>query len=113
MPPFVGNPPGYIFLNAIEIWPNLVQMTQEMLNQLASELARILRAYYEILNPSRVVSVDQTTPYLYAYHPLTPTDLTAFDNIALDIGAYDFIDGNLELKKRGLLNPYYGGVVIK
>jgi len=66
------------------------------------------KVYYEILSPSQFRSFEpQTKIGLYAYHPLTETDESAFDNIALDVGAYEFIDGNLNLKKS--MSPYLMG----
>jgi len=65
-----------------------------------------LRVYYEILSPSLFLSYEPATKIgLYAYHPLTPTDLSAFDNIKLDVGAYEFIDGNINVRRPA---PYFG-----
>lgn len=76
-------------------------------SQFASPLSPDLRAYYEILNVHRVSYVDPATPTtFFAYHPLTPTDTSAFDQIALDVGAYDFISDSIKLKKS--LSPYFG-----
>jgi hypothetical protein len=73
---------------------------------LASETKK-LRVYYEILNPHRFVSIEPATPTTYyAYHPLTPTDSSAFDKIKLDAGAYQFIQQNINLNKP--LFPYFG-----
>jgi len=64
------------------------------------------RVYYEILDPSQFVSVEPATKIgLYAYHPLTPADSSAFDGIQLDAGAYEFIDGNISLNRPA---PYFG-----
>ncbi|MFP4473043.1 MAG: filamentous hemagglutinin N-terminal domain-containing protein [Candidatus Omnitrophota bacterium] len=64
-------------------------------------------AYYEILAPSQYLSFEPATSIgLYAYHPLTPVDQSAFDDIDLDIGAYEFIEDNL--KKRRDFAPYFG-----
>jgi hypothetical protein len=71
------------------------------------ELLRRGLGYYEILSLIRITSADGSTPFFYGYHPLTPTDYTAFDGINLDIGAYDFIEGNLNLKDKNKLYPYY------
>jgi hypothetical protein len=73
---------------------------------LSNDLKKI-RVYYEILNPHRFVSVEPATPTTYyAYHPLTPTDSSAFDKIKLDMNAYEFISKNINLKKS--LAPYFG-----
>jgi len=71
------------------------------------ELLRRGLGYYEILSLIRITSSDNSTPFFYGYHPLTPTDYSAFDGINLDIGAYDFIEGNLNLKDKNKLYPYY------
>jgi hypothetical protein len=65
------------------------------------------RAYYEILDPHRVVMYFPFKPTEYfAYHPLTATDSSAFDEIALDVGFYDFIAGRINLRQP--LAPYFG-----
>ncbi|MFA5338026.1 MAG: hypothetical protein WC330_06815, partial [Candidatus Omnitrophota bacterium] len=71
------------------------------------ELLRRGLGYYEILSLIRITSSDNSTPFFFGYHPLTPTDYSAFDGINLDIGAYDFIEGNLNLKDKNKLYPYY------
>jgi len=68
-----------------------------------------LRVYYEILDPSLFLNFEPWAGQpigTMAYHPLTAADSTAFDEIALDIGAYEFIENNLNLKKN--LAPYFG-----
>jgi len=66
------------------------------------------RVYYEILNPSQFLGFEPAQKIgLYAYHPLVSADFTAFDDIQLDAGAYDFINGNLEMKKKDTA-PYFG-----
>ena len=65
------------------------------------------RAYYEILSPSQFLSFEPATKIgLYAYHPLTETDDSAFDNIKLDAKAYEFIEDHIKLKKK--LPDYFG-----
>ncbi len=67
---------------------------------------RDFRAYYELLANYRVFFADPALPTeFYAYHPLTPTDSAAFDDIELDEEAYDFIAGSVEYKKK--IAPYY------
>jgi hypothetical protein len=76
-------------------------------SQLTGALAKNLRAYYEILSVHRFVSNEPATPStFFGYHPLTPTNMSAFDDMNLDIGAYDFISDNIKPKKP--LSPYYG-----
>lgn len=66
-----------------------------------------LRAYYELLDRYRVTAMQPIVPTeYYAYHPVGGTDLTAFDQIQLDEGAYEFIDGNLNTNNP--LAPYFG-----
>jgi hypothetical protein len=65
------------------------------------------RVYYEILEPSQYLSYEPAQAIgLYAYHPLSSADLSAFDEIQLDAGAYEFISDNIEMKKKA--DPYYG-----
>ena len=105
------SPPGYVFYDdsfdpagALQIWPKfLVNIPAGILEEL---LKRGL-GYYEILSTVRITSADNSMPFFFGYHPLTPTDYTAFDGINLDIGAYDFIEGNLNLKDKNKLYPYY------
>ncbi|MFC1658855.1 hypothetical protein ACFL1D_05685, partial [Candidatus Omnitrophota bacterium] len=118
-------PPGYVFYedtdstccsplygpeaanigNALQIWPEpLFDIDPKYL---ANTIAKYFRAYYELLDGFRVVFVEPAKPTeFFSYHPLTPTDSSAFDEIALDVGAYDFIAGNIKLKKA--LAPYFG-----
>ncbi|MDD5347021.1 MAG: filamentous hemagglutinin N-terminal domain-containing protein [Candidatus Omnitrophica bacterium] len=68
---------------------------------------RNLRNYYEILSLHRFVSNEPATPTnFFGYRPLTPMDMTGFDEMELDEGAYDFIEGNLKSKKSPA--PYFG-----
>jgi len=76
-------------------------------SQLTGPLAKNIRAYYEILNVHRFVSNEPVTPTtFFGYRPLTPTNMVAFDDLNLDVGAYDFISDNIKTKKP--LSPYYG-----
>ena len=71
------------------------------------EIEQELRVYYEILSPSQFLSFEPATSLgLYAYHPLTPTDSSAFDEIVLDEEAYEFIEDNIRMKKEAA--PYFG-----
>lgn len=73
----------------------------------AGALNPTLRAYYEIMKNYRVVSFEPATPTtFFGYHPLTPTDMSAFDGIVLDAGAYEFISDSIRMKKN--LAPYFG-----
>lgn len=108
-----GGPPGYVFYDHImgpgfqQIWPELPP-SMDLSTILAEPLNKYLRAYYEILRAHRVVAAEPISPTtFYFYHPLTPTDYSAFDKIALDVGAYEFIDGNLSFKNTESLSPYY------
>ena len=75
-------------------------------NQLAANLNQNLRAYYELLDRYRVTAMQPIVPTeYYAYHPVGATDLSAFDSITLDAGAYEFIDCNLNTKNP--LAPYF------
>jgi filamentous hemagglutinin family protein len=74
-------------------------------SQLAAPLSKTYRAYYEVLNAHRFVSVEPATPTtFFGYHPLTPMDMEAFNGMALDEGMYDFISDNIKPKKP--LSPY-------
>jgi hypothetical protein len=111
------GPPGYVFYDDIfvtppgflQIWPAIPSPPiPDISTFMATPLNKYLRAYYEILKMHRVVfSLPFTPTLLYFYHPLSLMDFSAFDGIALDIGAYDFIDGNLNFKDPGILPAYY------
>jgi filamentous hemagglutinin family protein len=74
--------------------------------ELQNNLLDFYRAYYEILSPSQFLSFEPATKIgLFAYHPITETDSTAMD-FALDADAYEFIQNNIELKKK--LPSYFG-----
>jgi filamentous hemagglutinin family protein len=76
-------------------------------SQLYAPLVKNYRAYYEILSGHRFNNVEPATPTtFFGYRPLTPTNMSAFDDLNLDIGAYDFISDNIKTKKP--LSPYYG-----
>jgi hypothetical protein len=73
---------------------------------LTNDNMKNLRVYYEILKDYRFVSVEPATPLtFYRYHPLIPTDMSAFNDIKLDIKAYDFIDNNIQPKES--LSSYF------
>ncbi len=117
------NPPGFVYYNDTDlggccsalippaaanigpqrIWPPYA---------IPTILATYLRAYYAVINPVRLISAysyagaGSQILTAYAYHPLTETDESAFDEISLDIGAYEFIEQNINLKKS--LSPYFG-----
>jgi len=119
------NPPGYVFYDDTDvsgasalfvpavsnlsapqqIWPQSSSSVNTGIGQLMS-VFKSFRAYYEILNPSQFYSFEPVTPIEFAYHPLTPTDSSAFDGITLNIGAYRFIQNKINLKKP--LAPYFG-----
>ena len=66
-----------------------------------------IRVYYELTENFRIASIEPATPTdYYAYHPISTTDESAFDKIELDAGAYEYIDGNLNLNDP--LAPYFG-----
>jgi hypothetical protein len=67
---------------------------------------KVNKIIYETLSPFQLSS-NVHEPLVFFYHPLTPVDQSAFNDIALDEGAYDFIENSLELKK---LPPSYYGV---
>ncbi len=66
-----------------------------------------LSVYYEILDPSRLIHFEPVNNIgLFAYHPLTPTDASAFEQIDLDIRAFEFINENIERKEKQA--PFFG-----
>jgi filamentous hemagglutinin family protein len=82
---------------------HVVKVNTEALTSSAN--SKNFRAFYEILKNFRVNSVEPATPTnFFGYHPLVQTDMSAFDGVNLDAGAYDFISDNIKMKKS--LNPY-------
>ncbi len=81
--------------------PTPIDPASQIINPL-----KTFRAYYELLDNIRVVIFEPATPTeFFAYHPLTETDMTAFDGIGLDVGAYEFIEENINLNQG---SPYLG-----
>ncbi len=48
--------------------------------------------------PYDTMSSEQLAHSTYFYHPLTPADITAFDQFILDEGAYEFIDNVISIR---------------
>ena len=101
-----GAPPAPIYVN-------MNQQTAASATLPASTLVTNLlqsnsgdsKIIYETLKNYKL-SANTANPLIYFYHPLTPVDQSAFDNITLDTGAYDFINNSLDLKKHPA--TYYG-----
>ncbi|MDD5427631.1 MAG: hypothetical protein PHI58_00120, partial [Candidatus Omnitrophica bacterium] len=91
------QPSTKVSFNGTIIWPPTVFSDYDFLIQ---ELMKRDKDILEFLNNFRLVNMNPNRPFFYFYHPLTPVDQAAFDNINLDIGAYEFIDNFLEFKKR-------------
>jgi hypothetical protein len=91
--PFHMYPPGKVFFNGRMIWPSLVTF--------------LLSQAYEVLNHSPLLpDSQQLTIYQYNtahailalfYHPLTEYDMAAFDQFILEEGAYEFINGQINI----------------
>ncbi|MFC1804286.1 filamentous hemagglutinin N-terminal domain-containing protein [Candidatus Omnitrophota bacterium] len=47
------------------------------------------------VEPTDIMSSDAVAGPVFFYHPLTPSDMTGFEEFLLDEGLYEFIDGNL------------------
>jgi filamentous hemagglutinin family protein len=74
---------------------------------IANNFMENLRAYYELLDQYRVTTMQPIVPTeYYAYHPIAAADSSAFDEIQLDAGAYEYIDGNLS--PNSPLAPFFG-----
>ena len=101
-PPFDGSIPANIWA---QIWPPLPQTA------LASTSAPylVLRWLFPILekmggitgvqvNPVDMITSDLLARSTFYYHPLTETDMAAFDSVfSLGEGAYEFINGNINI----------------
>jgi len=93
--------PSAANLGPQQIWPALPLSGASIMS------TRYFRAYYELLNNFRVSLAQPLKPTeFYAYHPLTATDSSAFDGIALDVGFYEFMEGRIDLKKS--ISSYFG-----
>ncbi len=116
------NPPGFVYFNYKQIWPPksnsdyqlmsqavvnaynnfILKYRQEFFNnpRFSQELIVSKTGYFaDLLKKYRLVSFDKATPIFYAYHPLTPTDFSAFDNIILDEEAYEFIEKRIKVRR--------------
>ncbi|MFA7677429.1 MAG: hypothetical protein WCY34_04600, partial [Candidatus Omnitrophota bacterium] len=97
-----------------QIWPK-VPVIGNFNPYLANTLQKTLRIYYQVLNPVKFSSSypgDQALTS-FAYHPITETDSSAFDDITLDAGAYEFIDNNMGINLKKNLAPYFGEEGVK
>ncbi|MBF0387897.1 MAG: filamentous hemagglutinin N-terminal domain-containing protein [Candidatus Omnitrophica bacterium] len=122
---FAGDPSGYVFVNNTEIWPKvpvrvpvpevvapdpgLVVVTPPIDLSLMQQQLSMNTSLRTIYDPAfRTVSMDRVaTTGVYFYHPLTVADASAFDGIALDSQAYEFIDRNIDLKSQNSFPLYY------
>ncbi|MCM8794091.1 MAG: hypothetical protein NC898_06535, partial [Candidatus Omnitrophica bacterium] len=91
------NPPGYVFFNTTEIWPNLPPPGG------GEQFLRLLLSFWptpETLALFRVLFMDLATHsgMVFFYHPLTPTESGAFESLALSEDMYEFIEGVLRLR---------------
>ena len=76
----------------------------------ALEHIRYKWPYLEQLEPKQITPFDflTSTDYagpLYAYHPLTETDASAFDAMTIEEGAYEFIGGSINIRGHDGLLP--------
>ena len=100
--------PGSIFFNDDQIWPPVQVLSDPAVHQLALPVIHSFgNMYSEFLGNARMSSFDIATPNFYFYHPLIETDFSALDQINLDVGAYEFIDGKLSFKDKEILFFYY------
>jgi hypothetical protein len=74
------------------------------LSQYAHSLIfRFLLPYLEQLAQLQINTFNPVGP-VYFYHPLTPLDMSVFDEFILEEGAYEFIEGAINiLGHEGLL----------
>jgi hypothetical protein len=81
-------PGGNVYFNGIRIWPSA--LTNQLSQQNGTVIPGLTLAYATqgYGNPGTV----------YSYHPISEVDSSAFDNISLDQGAYEFIDGQIKDK---------------
>ena len=80
-------------------------------NGLAITLPNDFRFYYELSENFRVsLAQPLRATEFFAYHPLSSADFSAFDDIVLDFEAYEFIEDNINLKKKKKLAPFFGAV---
>ena len=71
----------------------------DYLSQLAAPLIKGVDTYFELLRGIRMSFGPITPLQFYAYHPLTPADLSAFNGMDFSADAFDYIDG-VNLKKK-------------
>ncbi|MBN3040578.1 MAG: hypothetical protein JW867_05580, partial [Candidatus Omnitrophica bacterium] len=119
------NPPGRIFYSEassdccrpligaqlaagrFQIWPPVLKQDVNGGEIFLASILRDNRIYYEYTSQFRITTGDPITGNdYYAYHPLTQTDDSAFNDISLDFNAYEFIEEKINLKKK--LAPFFG-----
>ncbi len=109
---YVFQPPTAGYLPQHQIWPGFGQTpTPPDISggtQFLASTLKEFKIYYELNSNFRLstASLVNSTDF-YAYHPVTETDESAFDGISLDVEAYEFIEQNINLKKK--IAPYFGG----
>lgn len=93
----IFNPPGYVFFNTTEIWPDLpLPIGAERFHRLL-----VNWPVQELLALFRVLVMDLATHSgtVFFYHPVTPFDSSAFEGFQLTEDMYEFIEGRLNLKE--------------
>ena len=94
--------PAAINTGPKQIWPIMPPQGVPLL------LPRDFRIYYELSENFRVsLAQPLRATEFFAYHPLSSADFSAFDDITLDFEAYEFIEDNIDLKKKKSA-PFFG-----
>ncbi|MCX5692197.1 MAG: filamentous hemagglutinin N-terminal domain-containing protein [Candidatus Omnitrophica bacterium] len=96
------RPPGQVWYNGIRIWPptnnrqylfSLYQSYSLLFSRFSwPELGQLL--IYQV-NTFDLMASNAAGGPVYHYHPLTETDMSAFDEFILEDGAYQFMEGGI------------------
>ena len=85
---------------AVPPYPNV-----EQLRYIFPPLEQLLGPGSVQVSPTDLMTSDQLARSTFFYHPLTPTDMGAFDEFILEEGAYEFIDGTIGIRGHDGLLP--------
>ncbi|MFH0839154.1 MAG: hypothetical protein V1893_03105, partial [Candidatus Omnitrophota bacterium] len=89
-----NTPPGSIYFNGMVSWPPFAQLTTW--NELCDLL--VVRFILPMLNQMATMQISHVEPMgAYLYNPVTETDVSAFNEITLGEGAYEFLNGVLDI----------------
>jgi len=96
--PSPQRPPGLVYFNGVIVWPSATAFANAQTNN------ALLGRYTIPVNFAPFLVNTADTRLSLFYHPLTESDMSAFDSLSIGEDAYNFIDDSLNFKgHEGLL----------